>query len=154
MQQEHHHRQSGLLKMVLSKPVETEKIHPDTANGACVKTAVLWDLCFQGKSNRVSTDDVLAPNYFCTGAPNYFCTAAPPLQGYGSCDVASSPYHRLQCVICLIRFSRTSHAWWNRCNFRRKKANASRTFCTTRGVVGWESAGTATGVPHLFQVLL
>jgi len=41
MQQEHHHRQSGLLKMVSSKPVETEKIHPDTANGACVKTAVL-----------------------------------------------------------------------------------------------------------------
>ena len=39
MQQEHHHRQprqTGLSR----KPVETEKIHPDTANGACVKTAV------------------------------------------------------------------------------------------------------------------
>ena len=46
MQQEHHHRQprqSGLLKIVLSrKPVETEKIHPDTANGACAKTACRW----------------------------------------------------------------------------------------------------------------
>ena len=44
MQQEHHlrqHRQSGLLKTILSrKPVETEKIHPDAVNGACVKTAV------------------------------------------------------------------------------------------------------------------
>ena len=33
-------RLSGLLKPILSKPVETEKIHPDTGNGACVKTAV------------------------------------------------------------------------------------------------------------------
>ena len=43
MQQEYHHRQhrqSGLLKTILSKPVETEKIHPDATNGACVKTAV------------------------------------------------------------------------------------------------------------------
>ena len=41
MQQEHHHRQPGLLKTILSrKPVETEKIHRDTANRACVKTAV------------------------------------------------------------------------------------------------------------------
>jgi len=43
MQQEHHHRQprqSGLLKPILSKPFETEKIQPETANRACVKTAV------------------------------------------------------------------------------------------------------------------
>jgi len=33
-------RLSGLLKPILSKPVETEKIHPDTGNGACVKAAV------------------------------------------------------------------------------------------------------------------
>jgi len=38
-----HHRQprqSGLLKTILSKPVESEKIHLDTATGACVKAAV------------------------------------------------------------------------------------------------------------------
>jgi len=45
MQQEHHHRQhqqSDLHKTILSsrKPFETEKIQPDTANGAYVKTAV------------------------------------------------------------------------------------------------------------------
>jgi len=44
-QQEHRHRQPrqfGLLKTIWisRKPVETEKIHPDMANGACVKTAV------------------------------------------------------------------------------------------------------------------
>ena len=33
-------RLSGLLKPILSKPVETEKIHPDTGNAACVKAAV------------------------------------------------------------------------------------------------------------------
>jgi len=31
---------TGLLKTILSKPVETEKVHPNTANGACVKTDV------------------------------------------------------------------------------------------------------------------
>ena len=45
MQQEHHcrqPRQSDLLKPILNerKPFETEKIQPDTANGACVKIAV------------------------------------------------------------------------------------------------------------------
>jgi len=52
-QQEHHHRQSGLLKTIFSvstgfpktilsnrKPVETEKLHPDTASETCGKTAV------------------------------------------------------------------------------------------------------------------
>jgi len=43
MQQGRHHRQprqSGLLKSILSKQFETGKIQLDTANGACVKTAV------------------------------------------------------------------------------------------------------------------
>jgi len=33
-------QQSGLLKPILSKPLKTEKIQPDTANGTYVKTAV------------------------------------------------------------------------------------------------------------------
>jgi len=37
MQQEHHHRQIR-LKPILRRPFETEKLHPDTDVGACVKT--------------------------------------------------------------------------------------------------------------------
>jgi len=43
MQKEHHHDNTGnlaYLKRFESKPVETEKIHLDTANGTGVKTAV------------------------------------------------------------------------------------------------------------------
>ena len=85
MQQKPHHRQSGLFKTILSKPVETEKIHPDIR-----PTELVWRMSL-ATSRIASRNQILCEAAFSVSSTSWIVELF-------LLTSTSTPFHRSKTV--------------------------------------------------------